>query len=253
MGVLESIGIRIIMDVGKGAIKLVPHAIAKQRVQKFFGKSVFGDDFYIVIDPYEHPIPRSTMRIPQNRYVKKFFGRKPDGGLIGEDKVLGSCHLRTINYAISFFAKFRNPLNPIKIVFDEDVLNIWDGGFLCIGSADSNIKTYDIEKLKENNFYSLSWNENGGRCFDVRGTIYNIENNEDVGLLIKLRNPRHAEHALFLCQGLGEWGSSGAVYYLFHNFINIYKSAKGKDFCKVIRTRIGSDDSAHEIVHISEQ
>ncbi len=252
MPLLESLGVSIAIDTLKGAIKIVPSAIAKQRVKIFFGKSVLGEDFYIVIDPYEHPLLRSAMRTPQNRYVKRFHGRKPDGELIGEDKVLGSCHLRTITYAISFFAKFRNPSEPIKVVFDEDVLDKWDGGFLCIGSADSNVKTYDIENLSVNSFYSLSWNRGGGRCFDVRGTIYNIERNEDVGLLIKLRNPRHKEHSLFLCQGLSEWGSSGAVYYLFHHFLDVYKSAKGKGFCKVIRTTIGSDESAHEIAHIQE-
>lgn len=247
MALLESLGSSIATDIVKGVGKLIPHAIAKHRVQNFFGKSVFGDNFFIVIDPYEHPLPRTG-----NRYVKKFYGRKPDSGLIGEDKILGSCHIRTISYAISFFAMFRDPLNPIKIVFDESVLNKWDGGFLCIGSADSNVKTYDIERFKENNFYTLSWNTTGGRCFNVRGNIYNIANNEDVGLLVKLRNPRHPEHVLILCQGLGEWGSSGAIYYLLHNFVNIYDTSKGKDFCKVIRTRIGSDESSHEITHIEK-
>lgn len=245
MPLLESIGIPIAEEVVKGAFKLIPHALAKRHMQIFFGEAVFKDNFYVVVDPYEHPMPRIG-----NRYVKKFYGRKPDAQIIGEDKVLGSCHIRTISYATAFFGGFRNPLKPIKIVSDEDVRDMWNGGFICIGSSDSNIKTYDIERFKENNFYNLSWNKTGGRCFDVMGTIYNIEHDEDVGLLTKLRNPMHAEHFLILCQGLGEWGSTGALYYLFHNFTNIYKRSKDKNFCKVIRTRIGSDESSHEIAHI---
>ena len=247
---LENLGSSIVAEIGKGIFKSIPNAIKRRRVQRFFGKAVLGNNFYIVVDPFEHPLQRSAMAAPHNRYIKHFHGRKADIDIIGEDRVIGSCHLRTLNYAISFFAKLRNPTNPMKISSDEDVMNTWDGGFLCFGSADSNIKTFDIENLPVNDFYSLSQNADGSRCFDVRETIYNIENNEDVGLIIKLINPLHREHFLFICEGLGEWGTSGAVYYLFHNFTQIYKEANGKEFCKVIRTRVKADESAYEIRHL---
>jgi len=244
---LESLGASFVFETVKKFSTVIPDVIAKRRVKSFFGKTVLGEKFYIVVDPFEHPEPRGSVLPQKNRYIKRFYGRKKkDSGLVGEDKVFGSCNLRTINYAVSFFGKFRNSLKPIRIVSDDAVLNIWDAGFLCFGSADSNVKTFDIEKLPENNFYSLSWDKNA-RCFNVGGKNHHIKNGEDVGVLVKIRNPRHNEHFLFLCEGLGEWGTSGAVYYLFHNFNNIYKRTKGKEFCMIIRTKGGSDESAREI------
>jgi hypothetical protein len=66
-------------------------------------------------------------------------------------------------------------------------------------------------------------------------------------MLLRIKNPRYPEHFLFICAGIGEWGTSGAAYYLFHHWKELYKKHEQQDFCKVIEVDIGSDDSAREI------
>ncbi|MDD5693244.1 MAG: hypothetical protein PHU86_02135 [Patescibacteria group bacterium] len=73
---------------------------------------------------------------------------------------------------------------------------------------------------------------------------YSINKNGDLGVLMRIRNPWHKKFYLFVCAGLGEWGTSGSAYYLFQNWKQLYKENKNKDFCYLIRVRPDSDESA---------
>jgi hypothetical protein len=201
----------LLPEILKNLRDAIPRSLSKWRLRKFFGSSaVGGTDIHIVLDPYQHPLPRTG-----NRYIKRFFGRRNDQPLIGEDNVLGINAIRVVNYAVSLFSLYRKHDDPLRISLDEDVRDLWDGTFLCFGSSDSNIKSLDIENLHENNFYSFQFDAQGQRCFNVRGEQFSIHNQEDVGIILKLRNPYHPEHSLFICAGLGEWGTSGSAYFCF--------------------------------------
>ena len=148
----------IVWDAIKGIASAIPRAISNYKFKKFFGQqAIESDSVFIVLDPYEHPLPRNHQ---QARFIKNFQGRKPNQPLIGEDKVLGSCSVRVTKYSSSEFALFRHKTNPVKIVLDEQVMNNWDGTFICFGSSDSNIKTLDIEALNENNLYQFEFGQN---------------------------------------------------------------------------------------------
>jgi hypothetical protein len=69
-----------------------------------------------------------------------------------------------------------------------------------------------------------------------------------VGVLMRLQNPYHPNHKLFVCAGIGEWGTSGAAYYLFKNWRKLYKRFGSKtNFALIIKVNINSDESAREI------
>ncbi len=136
---IDDVLLTVAPDAVKGIIRSVPNAIGKARFKNFFGKeAVNGKNAFVVLDPYEHPVSRAQLQRGQNRFVKKFYGRKPDTSLIGEDKLLGSCSVRVTKYASEAFSKFRQKENSIRVVLDEEVMNSWDGTFLCFGSSDSN-------------------------------------------------------------------------------------------------------------------
>ena len=246
---IDDLLLTVTPDVIRGIIKSIPHALSKARFKNFFGsQAVDGNNAYIVLDPYEHPVPRSQLQYGHNRFVKKFHGRKPDIHIVGEDKLLGSCSVRVTKYSSEAFSKFRKKENSIHIVLDEQVMNSWDGTFLCFGSSDSNIKTFDIESLLQNDLYTFRFDANGYRCFVVNGQQFSIVGKQDRAILVRLRNPHHDEHFLFVCAGLGEWGTSGATYFLFDRWAELNKRfKKGKNFCLIIGVDVGSDESAKEI------
>ncbi len=243
---LSNVFFSFLPDIAKNILGAIPNAIRKWQITRFFGRdAVSGDGLYVVVDPYTHPLPRAG-----NRYIKKFYGIKPDNSLIGEDDVLGVNVIRVINYALAFFARFRKFEQKINVCTDSEVRNLWDGTFICFGSSDSNIKTYQIENLPENNLCKLEWNKHGRRCFRVGQAVYDFEGREDVGIILRMNNSRSRNHVLFVCAGLGEWGTSGSAYYLFKNWKSIYKQTKQREFCKVIRVTVQSDESAREIAHV---
>jgi hypothetical protein len=180
--------------------------------------------------------------------VKKFHGRKADVEIRGEDKLLGSCSVRITKYASEIFSQFRTKENSIKVVLDEHIMDSWDGTFFCFGSSDSNIKTYDVENLPQNNLYSFTFDQNGHRCFIVDGQQFSTMGRKDRAILARFVNPYHTEHYLFICAGLGEWGTSGATYFLFDRWRELNRRFKEyKNFCLVIEVDVDSDESAKEI------
>lgn len=249
MGLLENIIPNILWDAIKGIFGAIPRAISNYKFKRFYGQNAIDSDkVFIVLDPYEHPVSRANLPTGQNRFIKNFHGRKQNAELIGEDKLLGSCSVRVTKYSVSEFALFRQKTNPVKVTLDENVMNNWEGTFICFGSSDSNIKTYDIESLNENNLYSFGFGQNGIRCFTIRGESYSIDTSGDVGILMRLQNPYHSDHKLFVCAGIGEWGTSGASYYLFKNWRQLYRRFGSKtNFALIIKVDFNSDESAREI------
>lgn len=245
----ENIAIKILYDIIKGLILLVPDIISNYKFKRFFGSDAFKDKkIYLVVDPYEHPTPRSKMQVPTNRFIKDFKGRKPNAQLIGEDKLLGTNVTRVIKYASSTFGKYTKNANPLNVVLDEDIINNWDGSFICSGSSDSNIKTFDTEKLQQNNLYKFDFDTSGSRCFKMNNQVYKLSpNGKDIGILARLKNPNFKNKYIFVCAGLGEWGTSGSIYYLFKNWKQLHKRFKKDNFCLIMQVDLGSDESACEI------
>ena len=238
----------ITLDTLKQIVLALPKSIDKWRFKRFFGQHALGGEkIFAVVDPYTHPTPRV-----ENRYIKKFLNRKPDQPLVGEDNVLGVNVVRVVTYVSATFSAYRRNNNPIAVGTDEQVADKWDGTFICFGSADSNLKTYDIELLPKQQYYKFDFGPNGHRRFNVGGKSFMGVRNYDHGILLRIKNPYHPDHFLFICAGLGEWGTSGSAYYLFTHWKKLYKQHKQKDFCKIIEVYLGSDESAHEIHSISE-
>lgn len=243
MPILESIKGRVVWEAGKGILQAIPHAIKKRSFASFFGPSaISGNRCVAVLDPYTHTSPRVG-----NRYVKRFLGRKPDQPLVGEDDVLGVNVVRVISYASALFSQYRSGGGSIPFETDAAVANQWDGTFLCFGGPDSNIKTYDIGSLPQQTFYSFPFGPNGERCIHVGNRVFTITKQMDYGVLLRLRNPHHPEHWLFVCAGLGEWGTSGSAYYLTDRWAQLHKQHRKSSFVKVIEVDRGSDESAREV------
>jgi hypothetical protein len=244
MAILESIEGRVLWEAGKGILQAFPRAIKKWRFASFFGPSaVSGNHIFAVLDPYRHPLPRSV----GNRYVKEFLGRRPDQPLIGEDHVLGVNVVRVVSYISTLFSQFRSDARSIPFVTDANVADRWDGTFICTGSSDSNVKTLDIEALPQQTFYSWEFGRDGYRCIRAGGEVFSAQPRRDYGVLLRLRNPHHPEHWLFICAGLGEWGTSGSVYFLTDKWYQLHKQHRSSSFAKVIEVDQGADESAREV------
>ncbi len=72
--------------------------------------------------------------------------------------------------------------------------------------------------------------------------------NYDYGLLLRIHPSQHEKRVWVVCDGFGEWGTSGVAWFLAHRWRQIFwKTFRKRDFALIIRTRRGQDESA-EIV-----
>lgn len=248
-----TLGLGTIYQAIKNIVQAIPKAIEDYKFRKFFGKDACQKgNVFLVLDPHEHILPHTPAT--QERYRKQFYGRRRDVIFPGADPVVGTGAIRVTNYA-SMEATRHLPLEQaLKVKLDTDLLNSWDGTFICYGSSTSNIKTYDIEHLQEMNLYSVVTTERHGLeypAWRVNGHDYTVTRN-DCAVLMRIRNSRSEGNYLFVCAGLGEWGSSGAVRYLFRNWKTLNSRYKdGRNFCVVLDVASGSDESAKEIAAYS--
>src|SRR5213079_1352622 len=110
-------------------------------------------------------------------------------------------------------------------------IKYWNATFICYGSSDTNLKTYDIEHLPGQTFFKLDFDAKGDRHWQVDGRSFAALANADHGILVRLRNPHFPTHWLFVCAGLGEWGSSGATRYLFSRWDSLLRQFHDEEFC----------------------
>ena len=240
----------LVKDIGVTISKSIPDAVEKWKFKKFFGKYALSEDkIAAVIDPYEHRMARPTVQRGDYRYIKYFKSGRPPLKIMGEDKVFGECSIRVTNFVTSTFSKFLPQKRTIRIKTDEEVFNEWDSTFICFGSSDSNEKTYEIEQLSEYNLHIYKTSPNtGSRCFEVDGKIFDITSDYDIAIITRTTNPFHSKHYLFICAGLGGWGTSGAAYYLLNEWKQLNKRfKKNPNFCLVLEVKYGQDQSAREV------
>ena len=76
---------------------------------------------------------------------------------------------------------------------------------------------------------------------------------KDCAVLMRIRNDRFPEHFLFVCAGLGEWGTSGASWFLATHWENLYREFKNDNFALILEVDIGSDTSTKRIAALRKE
>jgi len=223
----------------------------KRRFRGFWGaEALTGEQVLLVVDvlydtrTLNHPIP-------QNRFYKDLpgIGRVT---LPGPYEPMGVCNARAVGYLSSAFAFARK--QPPKIVTDEEIRPKWDATLICFGSSGSNVKTREILQLKENVYADFaSFVQQGehrpGIISKWDNSVFTWQDDPygDKGLIVKLPNPFFPRHTLTVCAGLGEYGTSGAAFYLSRYWEMLYKRYKGNPFCVIVAVSPGADESTREI------
>jgi hypothetical protein len=161
---------------------------------------------------------------------------------------MGYCTARAAAYLIDELSGIGN--GNVRVISDGEAAAFWEGTFINLGSSATNIKTNDIKKLPENPWLLEDIN---GKLEFKNGQTVEIDNNGDKGIILKIRNPYFKDYSLFVCAGLGEWGTSGAAWYLAKNWWWISVRFKKEPFLIVINVTLKSDESAREIIYFGKE
>jgi len=181
-------------------------------------KQVFGndtDEFFIVFPSYNSPssntvFPKPHLKVPR-------------------PKVSATTHLSTINSnastrGISYLSYAIGSCSPslAQVRSDIDLDQQMDVSFIAVGGL-NNCKSVDVLENSSNVF--LEFGKGGIQSKSSSASVANIKGNTDYGLIIKI-NPDIKPNRTWLCvAGLGEWGTSGASWWLSRHWTEIYKHA----------------------------
>jgi hypothetical protein len=213
--------------------------IKKLKCRSF--RQVFGndlDDFYMVYPSYESPSKDTIFPKPPSKVPR------PSIPTINLTTVNSNAITRSISHLSYAFGNY-SPSLP-HIGSDIDIDQRMDISFLSLGGV-NNYKSLDIFENTSNIF--LQFGGGGIQSKTLGESIAKIEGKMDYGLILKI-HPANNPNRTWLCvAGIGEWGTSGASWWLSRHWGIIYKHAKDKSFACITKTIYGSDDST-SLVHL---
>lgn len=225
-------------DLVRRIYNVFPKAYSSLKFLHFINRPLFSkEQIYLAIDSYKDPRPRVG-----NRYVKEMPFRGPNIPIVGADIIYGQFTPHEASLVSSKLLELTGKLP--KVVIDTEVQEESNGSFICFGSADSNIKTYDFQNKFGNKYYEWVFNKNG-RAIRMNNVEYgfNTAERKDRAVLLKARNPFNSRGFVIICAGLGEWGTYGSVRYFLNNWKYIYKTFNRNDVCLLLEIDVGQPDA----------
>jgi hypothetical protein len=238
----------IIYNIVGGVIVAILTAIFLELRKKYYGynfKKVFGrdarDDFNIV-----HGSMKLKPVFDNNGNSMKWpYYKDGIGGSFGNiSSVVSLTGAKSIKYVSETFTKILG-ISP-KLNSDIEVREKLDISFCSIG-GNNNLKTRDVLNSDQNTFFDFDLSENSANIFSKKKKQkkFSINQESDYGFIIKI-TPKSFPKRVWICiAGLGEYGTSGAVWFAMKNW---KKLPKNKSFGLIIKTRFGQDESA-ELVY----
>lgn len=225
---------------------IIPKSIRKYRLKKFFGPSVLSDRFAIVYGTLQDPRPRvDSAGNPAMRFSKVFRNGQVIGVAGPHENIVGDCEIRASGYLLQSIGTIREEM--IRVKSDIEAYEDLNFTFISLGSPASNQITGFALREPLNRF--LNFLQEGQEVF-----VVSIQNNvryrfeqRDRAIIIRIRNERFPNNYFFVCAGLGEWGTSGAAWYLAAHWEDLYKEFKKGDFGLVVGVDIGVDSSASRV------
>ena len=204
-------------------------------------RQVFGndlDDFYIVYPSYVSPDKDTTFQKPPSKVPRPSFLT------VNLTTINSNASTRSVSHLSYAIGNYSPSLPHIRSDIDLD--QRMDISFLSVGGL-NNYKSLDVFENTSNIFLQFG---NGGIQSKTSGeSIANIEGKIDYGLILKI-HPENNPNRTWLCvAGIGEWGTSGASWWLSRHWKTIHKCAKEKSFACITKTIYGSDDST-SLVHL---
>lgn len=228
----------------------IPKSVKMYRLKKFFGKSVLTSRFAIVYGTLQDPRPRVDST---GKSVPRFQKQFRDGRVIEIsgpfENIVGDCEIRASGYLAQIIGRERDHI--IQILSDVKAYDDLNCTFLSLGSPSSNDISGFIMRETANQFYNFNQDEFQTFIGTVKDKkrYYGFQppTPRDCAVLMRIRNERFPEQFLFVCAGLGEWGTSGASWFLATHWENLYKEFKNDDFALILEVDLGSDTSTKRI------
>lgn len=158
-------------------------------------------------------------------------------------QVSSLCEIRGLSHVSASLNE--NSLIRSVVVPDEAVKEKFDLDFVSFGAM-SNMKTEDIFRNAANRLGEYSVKKGAFVRKSDSSPLHNSREGFDHGIILKIHPKQFPKRTWIACAGYGEWGTSGAAYFLANHWHDIVQELTVADapFLAVIEVEPGKDESA---------
>jgi hypothetical protein len=153
---------------------------------------------------------------------------------------------KSAKYVAECFSRAIN--KNVILLSDEEVKDKIDFSFCALGGA--NYKSQEIISSSQNLYFSFDIPNNSVVSNQEKQLKYTLDGNYDYAIIIKLKQKLFPKRTQFCVAGLGEWGTSGASWFLANKWKEIKSKVGRMQFGAVVKVKGGSDESAELIDYI---
>jgi len=218
------------------------------RVRKSFkGKKfrhIFGfnfkDPFYLTYGIFELG-PYKILDINGKEVKFPFLKREIPEKIGNLTSLVSDSHNRSLNYIVESFGRYSR-MKP-SLIADTKLTDKHDISYCSIGGR-NNLKTKEIEQSRENKFFKFNLKENAIVGIKDSNLKFVNDGHYDYGFIIKIIPESLPNRSWIAIAGLGEWGTSGAAWFLARNWRIIEKKFGKNPFGLVIKVKGQSDELA---------
>jgi hypothetical protein len=224
LNVLGGILAAMAWEVGKWCIR----RLSRARYREVFGNGSTVHLVYGNFRIHSSPFPLAKDSDPSHAF--------------SADRVASSCKIRAAAY-LSHAVSLDGTANGL-FEADDQVATKLDLDFIAFGLL-SNRKTLDSFGNASNDL--CEFDERVG-FFVWKGTnkpLCQKKSGDDYGVILKIHPEQFPDRTWIVCAGLGEWGTSGAAWFLARKWKEIRKRVQTEQkFLAIVAVQPGKDESS---------
>lgn len=253
---IQQIWLNVFGGVVAGLITLVLVALGKKiiflwnrrKFRRLFGADVLqGPCFHLVYSELGlRPVNDERGNLITHPYVKP--GEEDSGAGFSIERPVSSCEVRAAKYLAEVIGA--RALRAPTLSSDSELRKRLDISFVSFGGPKSNYKTGDAFGNDGNQLIDFD-NEKFSSKKSGR-IVLSPEKAFDYGLILKIHPAQFPKRVWLVCAGLGEWGTSGAAWYLANKWKEIHHYAKQKPFALIVRVERDKDESGEPVVKVKK-
>jgi hypothetical protein len=242
----------------------IPKSWRGFRMRQFWGRDLFRGRFLIChatvqVDRSRNELfglaanagptgPGAARPISVSPFLKKYRDGTSEIIYGPSENVMGDTEIRSVTHLLRELS--RSGSFQVEVESDVRALERLEGSIVALGSSATNELTRLILAEPNNTFFDFGHDECASFIYDKtsgkRYVGFCEPLRKDLGIILKLPSLRFPGSMFFVCAGLGDWGTSGAAWYLASHW-NKLRAEKPESFGLLVEVNIGSDQSARAV------
>jgi hypothetical protein len=176
------------------------------------------------------------------------LGKPTDPNLaFSAERIASASEIRCATYLAESLSRY-GAVNA-RVVSDDSVADKIDLNFVSFGVL-NNRKTLDAFSNPANTLVHYDASAGAFLAKSSRTRLHPASSaSHDYGIVLKIHPEQFKPRCWIVCAGVGEWGTSGAAWYLSHKWLDLLKKTGHSDepFLAVLEVVSGQDESARLI------